>query len=405
MNKKLFIFIILSCVLVLSGILVWYWWSGVQEPPEAVPDTSGSFGTTPGERETALSPTANAWRDIGAVQLRQITNLPVSGFVFGHGSSTNSMVYIEKQTGHIQEARLDSDVVRRLTNTTIPGSQETLWSKNNKVLFRFLDADNDTIRTFSASTTSSGDLEGIFLPNNLTTVAADPALERIFYLTQQDSGATGYIANTDGSKPQSIFSNVLKEWLVQWPNSQFIYLTTKPSALVAGALFSLNTKTGQIKILLSGLPGLTTLVNPQGTRVLYSFQGDNGVTEMGVYDMKNNGYRSLPIHSFPEKCVWKAAGTSVLCAVPHDDFRGTFPDAWYQGKYFFNDGFWSIDTVSGTTTKLALSEESELLGLDATNLTLSPDERYMGFINKRDLSLWGMSLNLSLDTASTAKSQ
>ncbi len=64
--------------------------------------------------------------------------------------------------------------------------------------------------------------------------------------------------------------------------------------------------------------------------------------------------------------------------------------SWYQGKVFFSD---SIETINTKTleSKTVLDLQSESGGaIDATNLKLSSDENYLLFMNKRDLSLWGL---------------
>ena len=60
------------------------------------------------------------------------------------------------------------------------------------------------------------------------------------------------------------------EWLVSWPNKETITLATKPSFAAAGYLFFLNSKTGGANKILSGINGLTSLVDGTAKNILYS---------------------------------------------------------------------------------------------------------------------------------------
>lgn len=397
MSKK-YLYILLLILLVLAAIATVYWFLFGQSTAEPVQVPTSGFGSNPEGRSVGEQEEPDTWQDNVRVRIRRISDVPVSGFTLNKNLAGQEVVrYVERQTGHIQEEVLDSAQETRVSNTTIPSSQEVFWTTGGRVLFRFLDSDNETIRSFSASTTNNGDVEGLFLGNNFVSMAADPEANRIFYILDEDVGAAGYLANPDGSKSQQIFSHFLKEWLVQWPSSQFIYLTTKASALVEGVLFSLNTKTGEVHKVLGGIPGLTTLVNPSGSRVLYSYQQDNGSVGLVVYDVKKETFRDLQTNSLAEKCVWKD-DTIVVCAVPQRGFRGSFPDVWYQGKYFFTDDLWDIDTTSGTTTQLASLTDVEPVGIDGVDLKISGNGTYLGFINKRDLSLWSVRLGDATST-------
>jgi hypothetical protein len=111
-----------------------------------------------------------------------------------------------------------------------------------------------------------------------------------------------------------------------------------------------------------------------------------------VYDRKDSSTKDVALQTLPEKCVWKKDNASLYCAIPSVFPSGEYPDSWYQGISSFNDNIWMVDAVTGKTTPVFVPGSLTLKLLDMTNLTLSPAEDFLFFINKRDSSLWAFDL-------------
>ena len=133
------------------------------------------------------------------------------------------------------------------------------------------------------------------------------------------------------------------------------------------------------------------LANTDGTKYLVGTGGTS--LSLSVLDAKTGVTTNLNINTIPDKCVWSRKQVNIVyCAAPKRIVQGVYPDDWYKGKVLFNDYIWKIDTTSGTTQSIIdLAQESSEL-FDATNLVLAPSEGYMAFMNKRDLTLWGLDL-------------
>ena len=59
---------------------------------------------------------------------------------------------------------------------------------------------------------------------------------------------------------------------------------------------------------------------------------------------------------------------------------------------FFNDTFWSINVETGEQNLVYDPISDGKAQPDAINLSLNEKENYLFFINKKDLTLWGLSI-------------
>ena len=92
--------------------------------------------------------------------------------------------------------------------------------------------------------------------------------------------------------------------------------------------------------------------------------------------------------------MWGSASDVLYCAVPTNLTAGQYPDTWYQGEVSFTDQIWKIDLKTGATTMLV--DPVTIRGgeeIDGIKLSLSPDGKYLLFVNKKDSFLWKLDLN------------
>ena len=150
-----------------------------------------------------------------------------------------------------------------------------------------------------------------------------------------------------------------------------------------------DTNNGNMKKILGGVRGLTTLANNDMTKVLFS---EN--LKMQVYDVKENKSSNL-LRTLAEKCVWSVGGASVYCGVPIHPEDTHYPDAWYKGQVSFSDNIWKIDMENIFSESLT-SDYSDI-ELDVIKPALSLSDDYLVFINKKDSSLWSLTLSMIED--------
>ncbi len=340
--------------------------------------------------------------------LRQVYAFPVSGAgVFKKGSTT-IISFIEKSTGNIYEAETETTLINRISNTTIPKIAEATFLKKDSVLLRYLKDDSDLIETIygtlSTSTASTNgtstpdsnlaEVQSTYLPLNMMAVAVPDKKDQIFYLTKAGTGSVGAISNPDGTKKTTVFESPINEWVVQWPKSDTLTLTTKASAQSFGYLYFTNTTTGKMQRILGGIQGLTTLTNKTASTTLFNKINADGSVSFSFYNIKEGISAPVPSNpTFTEKCVWskKTTGT-VYCAIPSKIPSGEYPDSWYKGLISFSDSLWKIDLSKGTSEKLSDIKEASGKDVDAINLTLDDAENFLLFTNKTDLTLWSLDL-------------
>lgn len=297
---------------------------------------------------------------------------------------------IERATGNIFDIPLDTLEETRVTNTTIPNIHDSFWSADGSYVFiRSANGTNITGIGLSILLTEegSGELgkaEALFTHENILDTDMNPSGDTLYILEETLNGSRGILTSINESTANDIFSSAFSEWLVDWAEDTYVYLTTKPSASVPGYLYYTTLTNEELTPLIAGKNGLTTKVNGDGSRVLFSESIDTSL-RLSIFSDKKELY--MPFDTLPEKCVWDAKDTGVYCGVPFLLPQAAYPDDWYMGNISFNDGFWYTDTETGEGMFLVSPEEYNVQ-LDTINPVLSSDGSTLLFINKKDMTPW-----------------
>lgn len=401
MSKKIVISLTLGIIIVLIVFFVFR--------QKQTGDTApiGNDETSFGQPSTVIDPTfrvedssSSTYNDQTASssksKLVKISNAMTSGgIVLKQGSST-IVRFVERSTGNVYDFTIDLKSLRRISNTTIPAIAESFWNVfGTNVLLRY-QSDEGNIITYSgaivaktASTTSQSDLKGSLLPTNIGSIVFSPSGTRIFYTETINGITAGYVSNTDGIKPQKIFDSPFSEITAYWPKEDTIIVATKPSTEVIGYIYSVDVKTKNIKNLMSG-KGITVLPSPDMTQIAY---GD-GAGRLYIYNTKDASTIKLGLNTIPEKCVWsKKQKNTLYCAGPLNVPVANYPDDWYQGVISFTDTLYKIDTTQDIPYIVSNLKETYNQRIDAVDLSLSQNEDYLLFTNKKDYTLWTFNIN------------
>ena len=352
---------------------------------ERYKDISSPPQTTPPDNNTGNTPSNNKTANLGN------PSSPATEFV-------PALRYVNRATGNIYQTFADKIDERRFSGTVIPKVYEAYFGNNgDSVVMRYLKDDGKTIETFvgslpkevlGADTIAVNDVNGSFLPENISDISISPDASKMFYLFNTGDSSVGVIFTFSTNGKTQIFDSPFTEWLSLWPSSNLITLTTKPSSNYPGFVYALNTNSKNLNKILGNVNGMTTLASPNGKELLYS---DNNLS-LNILNIDTGNSISMGINTLPEKCVWGSASDTIYCAVPKYIDRGEYPDSWYQGTTSFSDEIWKIDVATGNTTKIA--DPSSLAGEDVDGIKLALDngENYLFFVNKKDSYLWELKL-------------
>ncbi len=418
MSKKNSIIIILLAFALIIGSLIYFYFSSGTTPTGNVetttPEQGNIFGGGGNNQTGGTSPTTEEQGQAGGQakqteKLAQIYRSPTSGAVFfTNKNNQNILRFAARNNGNIYEYLPESQTGEpiRITNTTIPKVQETVWSKaSDNLVLRYLDSETDDIISFSAkiiagSSTGNiddmaGTLTGTFMSPNIEQLVANPKGDKIFGLSEKLNGSGSYgvvYSFTDTSKKQ-IFDSPITFWEISWPRENIITFTTKPSYLDPGFLYFFNTQTNSMDRVLGDFVGMSSLTNGDANLVAYS-KGEEGSFRLDVYNVKSKTNQYFKIPTLSDKCVWGLKNIEILyCAVPQNIPAGLYPDDWYQGLISFSDNIWMIDTKTGTTKEIYQVGSNETASIDAFDLRISGNDEYLTFSNKNDLSLWLLKIN------------
>ena len=405
-NKRRNIFIITFIVilLIIIGLFFYFQNNKKQNKPNEQSNSQSfnPFGTSDNVNSNQNNNNNNSvdWTNNTSAEnsrFNQISKLAIAGAGYfeetkqdnsGNNQTIPYLRYVDRVTGHIYEDNLKTNKETKISNSTIPGVHEVLINSSAKTfIYRYLSSVNNSITSYVATL---GESKGEFLPSNIIDISTSPDKNNYFYLVKTANGVSGFIDSFDKNNASQVFTFPFSDWRSQWINSQTIYLTTKPSSVVDGALFSLNAKNGTLTKLFGGVKGLTTLSNSDGSLVVYGASLATG-PKLELLNTKDHTTKTLDSYGLPEKCIWAQDNINIYCAIPNKIIGNNYPDSWYQGLVSFDDYFVKINTKTGDKSTLANSTNQT--PVDAINLFLDKNGDTLFFTNKKDSTLWSLKLN------------
>lgn len=393
--------IIISTIIVLLGIgagIYFYFFykkTGVEvaQPVGGDLPIAGQGNTTP--TETPTTNISGAPTPISARLIKITAGPVVPGEVVtttkpfdASSSPETSVTYIERQSGNVYSYQVNTSVLTRTSNKTIPGIEEAVWLPDASTAFvRYLSgSDFSTINTYALPSNGS---DGSFLPQNLAQVAVSST--SVLALASGVNGSAASLKRADGTQLSTVFTTPLSAVRVSFAGKNQYLAFTKPSATLGGSAFIVDS-TGHFSRIAGPRNGLTALASPSGKWVLISFVSDDAL-HMNLVNTSTGEDLPLPIATLTDKCVWTADDAVLYCGVPQNPTIGlNYPDDWYQGAVAFSDRIWKIQ-VAGRYAQLVLDFPTETKdSLDAEALAVDPASTVLVFVNKNDGSLWSYKL-------------
>lgn len=439
--RSLIIFVTVIIILGLIGATLWFYFvykpthlpginNGDIETPQGYtplnnngpfPTNNQGSSTTP--TNTSISTSSSPAMNNTVPIMRNLSSTPIGGFGVKTTMptrtgkvGTTTVRWIDRGRGNVFETIGGKLEITTVSNTLLPRVNMSWWNSNiNAFVAQYTNTTNDTITTVTAniiknSTSTSPknasstkqdtisetpyELKGSIISGNIIGIAKSPTGDKIVTIINDNNRAIGYVSKFDGSGNTRLFSIPLTQIVVEWPESNTIVITTKASAYFAGYLYFVNVKTGSVKQVLGGIPGLSARVSADAKQILYSSTGkSSNPINTYLYDRGTGKTKEIVFKTLAEKCVWsQKIFTNVYCAVPSQIESGIYPDDWYLGKNTFNDNLWLFDTKTENARKITDFITNGNALIDSYNIQTDSIDNYLFLMNKKDLSFWSIDL-------------
>ena len=172
-----------------------------------------------------------------------------------------------------------------------------------------------------------------------------------------------------------------------WPKNNILSITSRPSGLITGNLWILNTANLGLTKLIGELFGLEVLWSPDGNNFIYSYTDQNGRDpKLAIY--KNGVSKDINnISTLVDKCAWAKDSINIYCAIPQSwpDWA-TLPDDYYKNAFLTIDDLWEINAETGEKNLVFQS-----IG-DISNLDINSNNDGLIFISRNSRFLYQLNL-------------
>lgn len=384
MNRPLIITIGIVFILIVSGLWVYLLFFGTPEDPDEI-FTNFGFDITP--QETTITPPPIIEPPVTTIDttseaLRQLTTRPVAGFAFGTGSSSNSVLYAERGTGHIYEIDLTTGIESPLSRTTLPQVAEAVFSPSGQTV-ALTSYTRYSTSVFVGTIGEAVNLSGIELPPGARNISFSSDTDVLYTITQ--NGTTiGYRHNIETFSRSEVFSFNFSNLDVAWgPDLEKIYLSTKPAHDLEGHIYT--TENNILTPVAQSAFGLSALFS--NSHIILT-SAHSGIYTSDARSPENVNF-NLPVLALKEKCVFDTFATTVLwCAAPLSTNETGFVENWYKGVRDSEDHLWFIDIQKGEAQLYADFKGLSGRLIDVSAITMSAAGDALSFTNKRDHTLW-----------------
>lgn len=364
MSKKTFYIILLSLAgLIIIGGVIWYFLSN-PSTPTASPEGPGF--TAPGSKETL--------KERAPISENKVISARFSGdSILFYDFSGN---FWQFKDGDIKPTLIDQIAAEN--------PAEVIWSISGQNIVKTGLNQSDINYAFS----DFGKKIFTNLRASIKSAVFSPDGGKIaYYLSDGLNTNSLYISNPDGKSQKSLIEALkLRDVNLSWPKNNIIGLTSKPSGLITGNLWVLNTTTLGLTKLTGELFGLEVLWSPDGNNFIYSYTDQNGQNpKLAIY--KKGAPKNInDISTLVDKCAWKKDSINIYCAVPQSwPDSATLPDDYYKNAFLTIDDLWVINTETGEKN-LILQNMGDISNLDINSnnnslILISRNSRFLYQLN------------------------
>ncbi|OHA04259.1 MAG: hypothetical protein A3J58_00820 [Candidatus Sungbacteria bacterium RIFCSPHIGHO2_02_FULL_52_23] len=395
-RKKLLIYLGLG--LLVMGVIGFFIWRSIRPAPPAIPAGGGggvSGGMIPYPEDVPSPPTgglpgatstpeSQAVPGRPAARLIRITDFPVVSPSLNRDET--KILFYKKDGGDMFSADLNGASQKKISNLTILGLMEAVWSPaRDRAAILYLDG--NTVKSFLHIGTSSVAV----LPSDITSASWSPDGKSLAYTRREGDLLALSIADSGGRAPRTVLRVPVPDARIAWADADRVTFITPASGLAEGYIFSHSRRAGTFQKIAGPTFGLMATWSPFSARAVLSSTAEGGVgmttKVLNPFDPDRKDQVQLDIATFAEKCVFVAV-QELWCAEPRSlESMAPLPDLYLTGEYNSSDRIVRIDLIKNTVEDI-LNQDN----FDAVNLTLTKDKNYLFFVNRHDGTLWSLKL-------------
>jgi len=301
----------------------------------------------------------------------------------------NHVIYYQKNTGYVKQARLDGSGLEIVSSFAIDGLNSVAWSSDkSKVVCSKINNEGKEQYIYDYSVgkafpLNSG-LRNVVFSKNGQKIAYN-------YVNAVDQTSNISVADSIGENWKLILNVRINNPMIQWVDNYKLAVYEYPSFEKDSSILIIDTGDSHLERILTGNHGLSARFSPDGNNLIYSSSYSDGENlRTAFFDRKNSKKTEIDIEMFAEKCVWSKNNKDVYCAVPERLPSGNLPDVFYEKATKTKDYFVKINAETGEKTVVIPKIAS--LNVDAREMFLSTAEDYLYFVNYVDGKLYGVDL-------------
>ncbi len=384
MKPYLKIVIIIAAVVV-AGLAIYFVWNWLTAAPAAPGGTASApyfplAGLTSTSTGAGTAATSSGAITVGA--LAKVSDRPVS--FFWTDPATQEVFYLD-QSGVVWQAEAGQKNPQ-ITQQGVAAVNFIKQSPDNKsILAAFGDP-----RLPSWGIYDSVDQVWQPLPSNI--IQATWGADSNTLIATEQNGSNVNLVTLDLTKTPPKPKVLVNDFRLLDTQLAFIPPNTllveeKSNANYGSRIWSFNTKTLAVNLLMGPMSGLTARLTSDGSTLL-AYSGSSGFQILQSQTLQN--LAPLPFVTLPEKCSVNS-GTTVYCFVPTNaGFKSAaLPDDYVERKIYTTDVLYGINTGTGAATLLPLPGNATGK-LDAEKPALAGSNLY--FINRFDNYLYALNV-------------
>ena len=392
MSRKTAAIMIIAVLVLLGGGLAWYFWASAP----AGPGERGSFfgdlpiiggGSRGGTAPSGVPQPAGADDGRGLGEARNLIQVVAKDILAPALSSDGgSLRYIARENGHVFSSDLDGASEQKLVNVTVLETFDAIWTPKRERAAMFYH-ESGAVKKF-LNGVASGTPSRI-MPQETTSLDWSPDGLSLAYLLRRASDTALVIANADSQKPATVFSTPIPDFTIRWVSKNTILLISRPSGLAPSIVMRFDVTSRKATLIRSGAEGIVLAPIPDGSGFLFSQSSNGGRAEtLSLYALKDGAASPINLVTIAEKCAFSKDSKKLYCGVPEGGLPSPMPDEWYKGAVSFSDRIVEIDLA--TNQMKTVMENAE--AIDVVSPFAAPDGQYLFFQNKKDGTLWRLTL-------------